>query len=62
VSEWFLAWLSVVVSVPAGRWKVKPKGNSKNFGNESMNKEITKSKDWRQFWNLEGFRLSGVIG
>jgi hypothetical protein len=26
-----------------------------------MNKEITKSKDWRQFWNLEGFRLSGVI-
>jgi hypothetical protein len=31
VSEWFLAWLSVVVSVPAGRWKVKPKGNSKNF-------------------------------
>jgi hypothetical protein len=24
VSERFLAWLSVVVSVPAGRWKVKP--------------------------------------
>jgi hypothetical protein len=32
VSEWFLAWSSVImVSVPAGRWKVKPKGNSKNF-------------------------------
>jgi hypothetical protein len=29
---------------------------------KSMNKEITKSKDWSQFWNLEGFRLSGVIG
>jgi hypothetical protein len=36
VSEWFLAWLIghlswLVVSVPAGRWKVKPKGNKKNF-------------------------------
>jgi hypothetical protein len=38
----------------------KTQGKLKEF--ESMNKEITKSKDWRQFWNLEGFRLSGVIG